>query len=138
YLALENDLEIVAVLNKIDLPAADPDTYAAEIEQVLGIPADEILRISAKTGEGVGDVLDAIVERIPAPVGDANAPLQGLIFDSHFDQYRGVVSSIRVVNGHLTTHTKLRFMQAGSTYESIEIGVRTPDNLVVPSLGPGE
>jgi GTP-binding protein LepA len=138
YLALENDLEIVAVLNKIDLPAADPDTYAAEIEQVLGIPADEILRISAKTGEGVGDVLDAVVERIPAPVGDADAPLQGLIFDSHFDQYRGVVSSIRVVNGHLKTHTKLRFMQAGSTYESIEIGVRTPDNLVVPSLGPGE
>jgi GTP-binding protein LepA len=138
YLALENDLEIVAVLNKIDLPAADPDTYAAEIEQVLGIPADEILRISAKTGEGVGDVLDAVVEHIPAPVGDADAPLQGLIFDSHFDQYRGVVSSIRVVNGHLKTHTKLRFMQAGSTYESIEIGVRTPDNLVVPSLGPGE
>lgn len=138
YLALENDLEIVAVLNKIDLPAADPDTYAAEIEQVLGIPADEILRISAKTGEGVIDVLDAVVERIPAPVGDPDAPLQGLIFDSHFDQYRGVVSSIRVVNGHLRTHTKLRFMQAGSTYESIEVGVRTPDNLVVPSLGPGE
>ncbi len=138
YLALENDLEIVAVLNKIDLPAADPDTYAAEIEQVLGIPADEILRISAKTGEGVPEVLDAVLERIPAPVGDADAPLQGLIFDSHFDQYRGVVSSIRVVNGHLRTHSKLSFMQAGARYEALEVGVRTPDNLPVASLGPGE
>ena len=138
YLALENDLEIVAVLNKIDLPAADPDTYAAEIEQVLGIPADEILRISAKTGEGVKELLDAVVDRIPAPVGDADAPLQGLIFDSHFDQYRGVVSSIRVMNGRLKTHAKLRFIQAGSTYEALEVGVRTPDNDPVPELGPGE
>ena len=138
YLALENDLEIVAVLNKIDLPAADPDTYAAEIEQVLGIPADEILRISAKTGEGVAELLDAVVDRIPSPAGDGEAPLQGLIFDSHFDQYRGVVSSIRVMNGHLRTGAKLRFMQAGSTYEAIEVGVRAPDNRPVPSLGPGE
>ena len=138
YLALENDLEIVAVLNKIDLPAADPDTYAAEIEQVLGIPADEILRISAKTGEGVKELLDAVVDRIPAPVGDADAPLQALIFDSHFDQYRGVVSSIRVMNGRLKTHAKLRFIQAGSTYEALEVGVRTPDNDPVPELGPGE
>ena len=138
YLALENDLEIVAVLNKIDLPAADPDTYAAEIEQVLGIPADEILRISAKTGEGVPEVLDAVVERIPAPIGDPDAPTQGLIFDSHFDQYRGVVSSIRVVNGHLRSGSKLRFMQAGATHEAIEVGVRTPQNSPVDSLGPGE
>ena len=92
YLALEHDLEIVACLNKIDLPAAEPDRYAAEIEQVLGIPADEILRISAKTGEGVPELLDAVIERIPAPIGDPDAPLQALIFDSHFDQYRGVVS----------------------------------------------
>ena len=138
YLALENDLEMVAVLNKIDLPAADPDTYAAEIEQVLGIPAGDILRISAKTGEGVGDVLEAVVDRIPAPEGDASSPLQGLIFDSHFDQYRGVVSSIRVVNGNLRTGSKLRFMQAGSTYEALEVGVRLPDNTPVQSLGPGE
>ncbi len=88
YLALEHDLEIVAALNKIDLPAAEPDKYAAEIEKVLGIPADSILRISAKTGEGVPELLDAIVERIPAPVGDPDAPLQALIFDSYFDQYR--------------------------------------------------
>ncbi len=138
YLALENDLEMVAVLNKIDLPAADPDTYAAEIEQVLGIPADDILRISAKTGEGVSEVLDAVVDRIPAPEGDGAAPLQGLIFDSHFDQYRGVVSSIRVVNGNLRTGSKLRFMQAGATYEALEVGVRLPDNTPVQSLGPGE
>ncbi|MBS1837670.1 MAG: elongation factor 4 [Actinobacteria bacterium] len=138
YLALENDLEIVAVLNKIDLPAADPDTYAQEIENVLGIPAEDVLRISAKTGVGVGDLLDAVVERIPAPVGDADAALQGLIFDSHFDQYRGVVSSVRVVNGHLRTGSRLRFMQAGAIHEAIEVGVRTPDNVAVAELGPGE
>ena len=138
YLALENDLEIVAALNKIDLPAADPDTYAEEIENVLGIPAEDILRISAKTGDGVSDLLDAVVERIPAPEGDPDAPLQGLIFDSHFDQYRGVVSSVRVVNGHLRTGSRLKFMQAGATHEAIEVGVRTPDNLPVDQLGPGE
>ncbi len=138
YLALESDLEIVAVLNKLDLPAAEPDKYAAEIESVLGIPADDILRISAKTGEGVDAVLDAVIDRIPPPEGDPDAETQGLIFDSHFDQYRGVVSSIRVVNGHLRTGSKLRFMQAGATHEAIEIGVRTPDNTPVDTLGPGE
>jgi GTP-binding protein LepA len=138
YLALESDLEIVAALNKIDLPAADPDTYAAEIESVLGIPADEILRISAKTGQGVPELLDAVIDRIPAPEGDGDAPLQGLIFDSHFDQYRGVVSSVRVVNGHLRTGSRLRFMQAGAVHEAIEVGSRTPDNSPVASLGPGE
>src|SRR5215813_5661126 len=107
YLALENDLEIVAALNKIDLPAADPDRYAMEIENVLGIGAEEILRISAKTGEGVPELLDAVIERIPPPVGDADAPLQALIFDSQFDQYRGVVSSVRVVNGRLTAGSRL-------------------------------
>src|SRR6516162_10032597 len=97
YLALEHDLEIVAVLNKIDLPAAEPERYADEIERVLGIAADEILRISAKTGEGVAGVLDAVIDKIPPPVGDPTAPLQALIFDSQYDQYRGVVSSIRVM-----------------------------------------
>ena len=89
YLALENDLEIVACMNKIDLPAADPDRCAEEIETVLGIPAEEVLRISAKTGEGVAELLDAVVERIPPPVGDPDDPLRALIFDCHFDQYRG-------------------------------------------------
>ena len=138
YLAMENDLEIVACLNKIDLPAAEPDRYAAEIENVLGIPADDILRISAKTGEGVADVLDAVIANTPAPEGDADAPLQALIFDSHFDQYRGVVSSIRVVNGVMKNRDKLRFMQAGTSHDVDEIGVRTPDNLPVDQLGPGE
>ena len=138
YLALEHDLTIVAALNKIDLPAADPDTYAGEIEQVLGIPADEVLRISAKTGEGVRELLDAVVERIPPPVGDPDAPLQALIFDSHFDQYRGVVSSVRVVNGHMRTGSDLRFMQAGATHEALEVGVRTPTNSPLGGLGTGE
>jgi GTP-binding protein LepA len=138
YQALEHDLEIVAALNKIDLPAADPDRYAAEIEKVLGIPADEILRISAKTGEGVPELLDAVIERVPPPAGDPDAPLQALIFDSHYDPYRGVVSSVRVVNGNLTTGSRLRFMQAGSVHDADEVGVRTPTNTPVASLGPGE
>ncbi len=138
YLALEHDLEIVAALNKIDLPAADPDRYAEEIERVLGLPAEEILRISAKTGEGVADLLDAIVERIPAPKGDPDAALRALIFDSYFDQYRGVVSSVRVVDGTLATGARLRFMQAGAVHDADEIGVRTPVPTPVPTLGPGE
>ncbi|MEY2420833.1 MAG: GTP-binding protein LepA [Acidimicrobiaceae bacterium] len=138
YLAMENNLEIVAALNKIDLPAADPDRYAEEIERVLGIPAGEILRISAKTGEGVPELLDAVIERIPPPTGNVDQPLQALIFDSHFDQYRGVISSVRVMNGTLTTGSRLRFMQANSVYEADEVGVRLPINTPVPSLGPGE
>src|SRR5687768_18452903 len=97
FLALEHDLEIVACLNKIDLPAADPERYAGEIEHVLGIPAEEILPISAKTGVGVDALLDAIIEKIPPPTGDPDAPPQGLILDSYYDQYRGVVSAVRVM-----------------------------------------
>ena len=138
YLALENDLEIVAVLNKIDLPAANPEYYADEIERVLGIPAADILRISAKTGEGVPELLDAIVERIPPPTGDPTLPLQALIFDSQYDQYRGVVSSIRVMQGTLDAKGKLLFMQAGAIHEAIEIGVRRPVPTPVAELGPGE
>ncbi len=138
YLALEHDLEIVACLNKIDLPAADPDRYAMEIEHVLGIPAEDILKISAKTGEGIPELLDAIAEKIPAPVGDADAPLQALIFDSQFDQYRGVVSSVRVMNGCMASGTKLHFMQTGADHEAIEIGVRKPVPTPVEELGPGE
>ncbi len=138
YQAIEHDLEIVAVLNKIDLPAADPDRCAKEIEQVLGIGAGEILRISAKTGEGVAELLDAIVERIPAPRGDRSAPLRALIFDSAYDQYRGVVSSVRVVDGVLGTRSRLRFMQAGAVHDVEEIGVRAPDPTKADELGPGE
>jgi GTP-binding protein LepA len=138
YLALEHDLEIVAALNKIDLPAADPDRYAGEIEKVLGIPADDILRISTKTGDGVSELLDAVIERVPPPSGDPDAALQALIFDSHYDAYRGVVSSVRVVNGSLASGSKLRFMQAGATHDADEVGVRTPVNRPVAVLGPGE
>ncbi len=138
YLALEHDLEIVAALNKIDLPAADPDRAAAEIEQVLGIPAGDILRISAKTGEGVPELLDAVVERIPPPTGDPDAPLQALIFDSWFDQYRGVISSVRVMQGTLSTGSRLRFMQTGAVHDADEVGVRTPEPTPVERLGPGE
>jgi GTP-binding protein LepA len=138
YLALEHDLEIVAVLNKIDLPAADPDLYADEIERVLGIPASSILRMSAKTGEGVPALLDAVVERIPAPSGDRDAPLQALIFDSHFDQYRGVISSVRVMNGRLATGAKLRFLQAKAVHDADEVGVRAPAPTPVAVLEPGE
>ena len=138
YLALENDLEIVAALNKIDLPAAEPDKYAEEIENVLGIPAEDILRISAKTGEGVGELLDAVVQRTPAPKGDPDGKTKALIFDSHFDPYRGVISSIRVVDGSLKSRSKALFMQAGSTHEIEEIGVRSPENQPVKELGAGE
>ena len=138
YQALENDLEIIAVLNKIDLPAADPERCAAEIEQVLGIDSSGIMHISAKTGEGVPELLDAIVERIPHPGGDAAAPLQALIFDSAYDQYRGVVSSIRVMEGTLVGTDKLRFMQAASNHEVEEIGFRSPATVPVDELGPGE
>jgi GTP-binding protein LepA len=138
YQALDNDLEIVAVLNKIDLPAADPERCALEIEHVLGLAAEDILHLSAKTGEGVPELLDAIVARIPHPTGDPEAPLQALIFDSSYDQYRGVVSSIRVMEGTLHAHARLRFMNAASNHEIEEIGVRTPTTVPVDELGPGE
>ncbi|HUF83385.1 MAG TPA: translation elongation factor 4, partial [Acidimicrobiia bacterium] len=138
YLAVEHDLAIVAAVNKIDLPAADPDRVAGEIERVLGIPATDVLRISAKTGEGVPELLDAVIERIPPPVGDADAPLQALIFDSYYDAYRGVVSAVRVFNGTLVSGARLRYLQANGTHDAEEIGVRLPASTPVPSLGPGE
>ena len=138
YLALEHDLTIVAALNKIDLPAAEPDRVAGEIEHVLGIPADEILQISAKTGEGVPALLDALVERIPPPKGDADAPLQALIFDSIYDAYRGVVSSVRVFNGTLGSGARLRYLQAKANHDAEEIGVRLPVPTPTAALGPGE
>jgi GTP-binding protein LepA len=138
YLALEHDLEILAVLNKIDLPAADPDRYAMEIETVLGIPAEDILRISAKTGAGVAEMLDAVITHIPAPKGDPDAELQALIFDSQYDQYRGVISSVRVMNGRMKSNTRLQFMNANADHQAIEVGFRSPVFVAVPELGPGE
>jgi GTP-binding protein LepA len=138
YQAIDHDLEIVPVLNKIDLPSADPERFSAEIENVLGIPADSILHVSAKTGEGVPELLDAIVDRVPPPKGDASTPLRGLIFDSYYDQYRGVVSAVRVMEGRLSSGSRLWFMQARAVHDIEEIGVRTPDNVPVAELGPGE
>ncbi len=138
YQAIENNLEIVAVLNKIDLPAADPERCKEELERVLGLPASEVLSISAKTGEGVEDLLRAIIARIPAPQGDPEAPLRALIFDSYYDQYRGVISSIRIIDGTLRDDMRIRMMQSGSNHEIEEIGIRTPEMLSVKQLGPGE
>ena len=126
YLALEHDLEIVAALNKIDLPAADPDRYAEEIERVLGLPGDQILRISAKTGAGVPELLDEVVRRIPAPKGDPDDRLRALLFDSFYDQYRGVMSAVRVVDGTMRSGARLRFLQTGATHDVEEVGIRTP------------
>jgi GTP-binding protein LepA len=138
YQAIENNLEIIAVLNKIDLPAADPERCKEELDRVLGLPAEGILSISAKTGEGVDELLRAIIERIPAPEGDPTDPLRALIFDSYYDQYRGVISSIRIIEGTLRDDVKIRMMQAGENHEIEEIGVRTPDMIAVKQLGPGE
>ena len=138
YLAVEHDLAIVAAVNKIDLPAADPDRVSGEIERVLGIPADEVLRISAKTGAGVPELLDALVERLPPPSGDAGAPLRALLFDSYYDPYRGVVSAVRVFDGTLVSGARLRYVQANAVHDAEEIGVRTPAPVPVASLGPGE
>ena len=138
YAALEADLTIVAALNKIDLPAAEPDRRAAEIERVLGIPDAEILRISAKTGAGVPELLDAVVERIPAPTGDPDAPLRALMFDSYYDAYRGVVSAVRVFDGTMVSGARLRYVNAGANHDAEEIGVRTPLSVPVGALGPGE
>ncbi|MDE2282454.1 MAG: translation elongation factor 4 [Actinomycetales bacterium] len=138
YQAIEHNLEIVAVLNKIDLPAADPERCKDELERVLGLPGDEVLSISAKTGEGVAELLRAVIQRIPAPTGDPDAPLRALVFDSYYDQYRGVISSVRIVDGTMRDHVKVRMMQAGASHEIEEIGVRTPDMVPVEQLGPGE
>jgi len=138
YQAIEHDIEIVAAVNKIDLPASEPERVLAEIETVLGIEPDTVLRISAKTGEGVPELLDAIVARIPPPQGDPHAPLRALLFDSYYDQYRGVISAIRVVNGCLRSGDRLRFMQAKVTHDAEEIGVRTPAQTPTAELGPGE
>jgi GTP-binding protein LepA len=138
YQAIEHNLEIVAALNKIDLPAADPERCKDELERVLGIPASEVLSISAKTGQGVAELLDAVIARIPAPVGDPTVPLRALVFDSYYDQYRGVISSIRVMEGTLLDDTRIRMMRASTNHELEELGIRTPDMVKVAALGPGE
>jgi GTP-binding protein LepA len=138
YLAIENDLEIVPVVNKIDLPQADPDGASAEVADLIGDTAGNVLRISAKTGQGVEAVLDAIVERIPAPAGDPDAPARALIFDSSYDQYRGVVAFVRVVDGVLHPREHLRAMALGTRFEAQEIGFMSPAMRPVQELRAGE
>ena len=138
YLAIENNLEIVPVVNKIDLPQADPDAAAAEIADLIGDDPSHVLRISAKTGEGVEDVLDAIVERVPAPSGDPDAPARALIFDSSYDQYRGVVAFVRVVDGRFSTREPLRAMALGTRFEAEELGFFAPTRRESGVLEAGE
>ncbi len=138
YLAIENNLEIVPVVNKIDLPQADPNAAASEVADLIGDDPGHVLRISAKTGEGVEDVLDAIVERIPPPGGDRGAPARALIFDSSYDQYRGVVAFVRVVDGRFQTRDPLRAMAQGTRFEAEELGFLSPDRRPVPALEAGE
>ena len=139
YMAVESDLELVPVLNKIDLPSADPDRVAHEIEDVIGIPALDAPRISAKQGIGIDAVLEHIIADIPAPGGDAGAPLQALIFDSVYDPYKGVIINIRVVNGRLKTGDRIRLMQTGAVYDVVEVGRMRPTSLeACPELVAGE
>ena len=138
YLAADLDLELVPVLNKIDLPSSHPDQVKKELEDIIGINADDAVMISAKTGEGVPELLERIVRNIPAPAGDADAPLQALIFDSVYDNYKGVICYVRVVNGTLEAGKTVRFMATGQTYQLDEVGVFKPDMVKVDSLGPGE
>jgi GTP-binding protein LepA len=138
YLAIENDLEIVPVVNKIDLPQADPAAAAGEVAQLVGGSPDRVLRISAKTGEGVEEVLDAVVERISPPQGDPDAPPRALVFDSSYDQYRGVVAFIRMLDGRFSTRQRLRAMAAGTRFEAEELGFFSPYRSPTPTLEAGE
>ncbi|MGZ4596751.1 MAG: translation elongation factor 4 [Actinomycetes bacterium] len=138
YLALENDLTIIPVLNKIDLPAAQPDRYAAEIAHIIGCDPGDVLRVSAKTGEGVPELLDEIVKKVPAPVGDPNAPARAMIFDSVYDVYRGVVTYVRVIDGHLSPRERILMLSTRATHELLEIGVIAPEPVPSQGLGVGE
>jgi GTP-binding protein LepA len=138
YLAIENNLEIVPVVNKIDLPQADPDAAAAELADLIGDAPEHVLRISAKTGEGVEEVLDAIIERVPAPSADPDAPARALIFDSSYDQYRGVVAFVRVVDGSFSTREPLRAMALGTRFEAEELGFFAPTRSPARRLEAGE
>ncbi|MGW9802854.1 GTP-binding protein LepA [Micrococcus sp. 093350064-1] len=138
YLAMEHELEIIPVLNKIDLPAADPDRYAAELASLIGCDPEDVLRVSGKTGVGVEELLDRVVRAVPSPEGDADAPARAMIFDSVYDTYRGVVTYVRVVDGRLSPREKVRMMSTGTTYELLEIGVSSPEPVPTNGLAVGE
>lgn len=138
YMAMEHDLEIIPVLNKIDLPAAEPERYALEISNLIGIDPDDILKVSGKTGEGVEALLDRVVRDVPAPSGDADAPARAMIFDSIYDTYRGVITYVRMVDGKLEPRQGIRMMATGSSYELQESGIYSPDAIPSEGLGVGE
>jgi len=138
YLALEADLELVAVVNKIDLPAAQPVDVAEEIENLIGIPGEDVIAISAKTGENVEQVLEAVVRAVPPPSGDPDAPLRALIFDSHYDAYKGVIAYVRVFDGAIREHDWIKLMSNGVTVEPLEVGIFSPRMKAVPTLTAGE
>jgi GTP-binding protein LepA len=138
YLALENDLQIIPVLNKIDLPAAQPDLYAAELAHIIGCEPDDVLRVSAKTGQGVEELLDVICRVVPAPIGDANVQARAMIFDSVYDIYRGVITYVRVIDGKITPRQKIKMMSTGATHELLEVGVISPEPVPSQGLGVGE
>ncbi|MWA04422.1 elongation factor 4 [Actinomadura sp. LD22] len=138
YLALEADLHLIPVLNKIDLPAAQPEKYAEELAGIIGCDPSEVLRVSGKTGEGVRELLDKIVQDVPAPVGDPDGPARALIFDSVYDTYRGVVTYVRIVDGHLSRREKSLMMSTGAAHDTLEVGVISPEPKPVQGLGVGE
>ncbi|WP_304108016.1 translation elongation factor 4 [Mycolicibacterium bacteremicum] len=138
YLALDRDLTIIPVLNKIDLPAADPDRYAAEIAHIIGCEPSDVLRVSGKTGAGVQELLDEVVRQVPAPTGDPDAPTRAMIFDSVYDIYRGVVTYVRVVDGKITPREKIAMMSTGATHELLEVGIVSPEPKASVGLGVGE
>ena len=138
YLAIDNDLEIIPILNKIDLPNADPEKYKQEIEDVVGLDTSNIVYTSAKNGIGIEELLEEIVKSIPAPSGDPNKPLKALIFDSYYDQYRGVMISVRIFDGEVKVGDKIRFMASGSDYEVIELGINSPKEIKKNKLSAGE
>ena len=138
YLALEADLQIIPVLNKIDLPAAQPDKYGEEIAHIIGCSPSDVLRVSAKTGEGVPELLNAIVTQVPPPQGDPEAPARALIFDSVYDTYRGVVTYVRVVDGQLSRREKSLMMSTGAAHDTLEVGVISPEPTPTDGLGAGE
>jgi GTP-binding protein LepA len=138
YLALDRDMAIIPVLNKIDLPAADPDRYAAEIAHIIGCEPDDVLRVSGKTGEGVSELLDEVVKKVPPPKGDSQGPTRAMIFDSVYDIYRGVVTYVRVIDGKITPREKITMMSTGSTHELLEVGIVSPEPKATAGLGVGE
>ncbi|WP_017548794.1 translation elongation factor 4 [Salinicoccus carnicancri] len=138
YLALDNDLELIPVINKIDLPAADPERIAQEVEDVVGLPKEDAIKASAKANIGIEEILESVVETVPAPAGDPSAPLKALIFDSIFDPYRGVISSIRIMEGTVRAGDKIRMMATGKEFEVAEVGINTPKPMAVEELTVGD